>query len=100
MIHVAKIGDTLHMYDDQTAASLEKTLRRQAVRTGEAITWSDGTMEWYTWDTIVNTAESGSRQYTWDSTGNKVLHELVKHVKADGVITTTPGKRQFRNFDD
>jgi hypothetical protein len=87
-------GRVLHIFD---MASREKVLPeiKRALRDGKVVQWEDGSREWWEMRELVDTTKSGSAQYQWDSSGQKVRAERIRHLLTrDGKKTTVlmPGK--------
>lgn len=73
-------GHTLHVFSTDVRAQVLKQVQ-QALRAGHVVRWEDGTREWWELRERVDTSKSGSDQYEWDKTGNKVRADVVKHVQ-------------------
>lgn len=84
-----QIDDNVFLFDNAAEARVTKQAQK-ALANGATVTWVDGTMEWETVSAIVDLHMSGSAMFTWDSAGNKVRHEVVRHTKRpDGTRSST-----------
>lgn len=72
---------------------------RRALGRGATVTWEDGTREYWISSMIVDVSKEGSEQYTWDATGNLVLHETTAHlVYPTGERGRRPLRRRYKSF--
>jgi hypothetical protein len=78
-----KIGDTLQVFQDETAAKVHAEARR-ALGRGEMVVWEDGTKEWLECRQIINPNAAGSSRYTWSPDGNKVKANVYSVTQKNG----------------
>lgn len=98
-------GDTLHVFMGEQADSGElaawlDNLRDSLVVGGDALQFEDGSREWLEDVAMVNHDEFGSKQYTWDRSGNKVKCVRLRcRAVADGTVTKDFLRYVWRFFD-
>lgn len=90
-LHVIEIlsesGRVLEVFDTGSRSIVEKKALA-AMRSGAAVRWEDGRVQWFDVRTRIHAGKTGSDVYTWDRSGNKVLadlFELTRHT--DGRVT-------------
>jgi hypothetical protein len=69
---ILAIGDTIHVCDETTVESIVKP----ALNRGEVVL-RDGTRTWIQETVRFDPRREGSDRYTWDSAGDRVLHDRV-----------------------
>jgi hypothetical protein len=70
------ILNVMHGYTPEEKKRAIAKFEKQARISGKEIEFPDGSKVWFERDAIVDTTKTGSEQYTWDETGNKVLCKL------------------------
>lgn len=58
----------------------------------------NGVKTFVTHSEVIDMTKEGSEQYTWDKSGNRVLHNKIQHTIKDGVHTTEIIGHSYRNF--
>jgi hypothetical protein len=87
------------LYVDVDAEEIAKKIQK-LMNKGGVLIHVDGSREWHEWEQIVDTTKSGSEQYTWDKTGNKVLCQLVRHHTMNGLAMKKQIiRKRFRKFE-
>jgi len=91
----ARIGSTLYVFDTASEAKV----RENILPDGEAIVFTDKSSEWIVDEPVVDTSKSGSAQYTWDKTGNRVRHARCQYNRdAAGNVTRKVLKHVYREL--
>lgn len=70
-------GRILHLYSEETAGEVEKTIHAEAKKSGAAFRIGNGPVQWYEDCAVMDTTKTGSAVYTWDKTGNRIKHDRV-----------------------
>ena len=88
-LHVAKIGDTLHVYDKESLPIIQRRIKR-ALSNGELVIHEDKSREWISTVPIHDPDKDGSDSYIWDSSGDRIKCNRVRHlVQGDAHILET-----------
>lgn len=96
---LARCGDTLYVYDDETKARVEQQIERRLL-SGDCKTNGDGSREWIEDEMVVDTSKAGSDQYTWAKDGNRVLHHRIRHTfHKDGRHEQVLLKKIYKAFE-
>ena len=100
-LHFIKIGTVLHICDDTTLKSVLKKASI-ALNKGYAVTnLKSGTVQYHSDELIINTDKKSSDMYSWDDTGNKVLHNRYRITKfKNGIVEKEFIKKIFKNFKE
>lgn len=88
VVERVRVGDTLHLLVGLNTDDIKPmiaALEKKAKRTGETITFADGTKVWYEREPIIDLKKEGSARYTWAKDGNRVKCKFFKHtIPIDG----------------
>lgn len=101
-IHTARVGDTLYIYDAETADVVHAEISRRMHAEGVSRVDRDGTREFCVDEVVFDPtkAGAGSAAYQWDRSGNRCKHERVRYrVTKDGATTRTVEKIVYRKMD-
>lgn len=78
-------------------ADIRRRIQR-ALLAGKVVS-RDGAREWWHDEVVLDTSEEGSARYTWDASGDKVLHERVAYRRpVDGELERRVLRRVFKKF--
>lgn len=94
-----RYGQTLYVYDKTTAEEILGGLRKSLVPNGDGLIFSDSHREFIEDVAVVDTSKSGSDQYTWDKTGNKVLHRRVYVTVIDNKRSEKLIRKVYKELD-
>lgn len=95
-LKAAKIGDTVYVFDEQSEARVK---RENILPDGHAANFFDKTSEWLIDEPIIDTTKTGSAQYVWDKSGNRVKCQRCRYRKdASGTVTQTVERTVFKTF--
>lgn len=95
----ATIGDTLHIYDRESTPIIQKRIAR-ALSKGDLVIHEDGHREWLETIPLHDPRETGSKEFVWDKSGDRIRCKRVRHTITDGVHETEEmPRRVFRSFD-
>jgi hypothetical protein len=81
---------------------VEETLAKghSALKKGLKVQWADGRQQWETTMQVFDSSKEGSAQFTWDSSGDKVKHEVFLVTKfPNGDMTKEFVRNSWRLFE-
>jgi hypothetical protein len=77
-----RVGDIINVFSNTVSITAQIHAKAErALMRGTQVTWEDGRMEWIEVHQRVDTKKTGSAQYTWDKTGEKVLADVYRVTK-------------------
>jgi hypothetical protein len=85
-----RVGDTLHVFLGTDGDNFDEKIAGLEQPDGHAVEAADGSAVWIADAEVVDTTKSGSDQYTWDKSGNRIKHARTRFVRdASGNVTQT-----------
>ena len=91
--------NTLHVGVGAGVAADTLDKGKRALKQGHRVQWADGSQQWQTTATVLDSSKQGSAQYTWDKSGNKVKHNVFLVTKLpNGDVTKDLVRTTWRNF--
>jgi len=63
--------------DEEQAEMIISDKVQKALKAGHQVTLEDGRKQWIEALQVIDTTKTGSDAYTWDRSGDKVLHERI-----------------------
>jgi hypothetical protein len=81
-------GHILHVFEPCMRKEVLKQAQK-ALRAGHVVRWENGSREWWELRERVDPTKSGSDQYEWDKTGNKVRADVVRKIQDAKTKTVT-----------
>ncbi len=71
-----------------------------ALKRGKTVEWADGTKQWETTIEVMDTEAEGSAMFTWDATGERILHQVFLCTKQrDGTFDRQFVRNSWRLFE-
>jgi len=98
-LFTVRYGSTLFAFDKTTQEKGFNDLRKSLKPNGDGLIFSDSHREFIEDVAVVDTSKSGADQYTWDKTGNKVLHRRVYVTVIDGKRSEKLIRKVYKALD-
>ena len=98
ILKTTRVGSTLVVHDDSDTA--KQVIQEMIVPNGHAAIANSGAAEWIIDEAVVDLSKSGSDQYTWDRSGNKVKHARKRYKRdAAGNVASTVERFIYKALD-
>tara|TARA_B100000131_G_scaffold88264_1_gene85115 strand:- start:225 stop:572 length:348 start_codon:yes stop_codon:yes gene_type:complete len=84
--------------DEERADKVIAEEIQKALKAGHEVTLQDGRKQWIESLLVIDTEKSGSDAYTWNKSGDKVLHERVLFtLNTDNTLSKEVIGKSYRN---
>ncbi len=97
-LFATKIGDTLFIFDAESRPGITKKIKR-ALAKGETIIHEDKSREWIETIPIHDPTKTGSDEYVWDKSGDRIKCNRIRHTSKDGNRETETLSPVFKGWD-